>query len=196
MSRYLGRGQPAICDRCGCKGYAKDLIKDGRNPGLLVLKTCGCYDPAHEAERPFIPKNQEGKARFPISPENLPPVEIVLTGSISGGELAWFMDAWAEDAWDEEAWAIGVGAILEWNRPTTEGARIEEYEVWRSVDEGPFELIDTNEFVYSDFMEVENDPEGHTDVDAADPGLYRYYIEAVTGNGRRHRSNTLELVSS
>lgn len=174
MGRYLGRGQPAICYRCGVKGFAKDLIKDGRNPSLMVLSTCGCYDPIHEAERPFVPKNLEGKAKYPISPDQLPPVEIVLTGSIS----------------------VGEGAILSWGRPTTEGPRIEEYEVWRSIDEGPFELIDTNTFVYSDFMQVLNEPEGHTDTDAADPGLYRYYVEAISGNGRRFRSNTLELVSS
>lgn len=196
MGRYLGRGQPAICDRCGVKGFAKDLIKDGRNPGLLVLKTCGCYDPYHEAERPFVPKNQEGKAKYPISPDQLPPVEIVLVGSISGGELAWLFGAWDEDAWDEDAWAAGVGAVLNWARPSTEGARFEAYEIWRSVDEGPFAVIETKEFEYSDFMQVLNEPEGYTDSDAADPGLYRYYVEAVSGNGRRFRSNTLELVSS
>ncbi len=67
MPLLLGRLQPAICQRCGKKLPASELVNDGRNPQLLV---CGdCWDPAHPQERPFVVNDTEGMARFPVSPE-------------------------------------------------------------------------------------------------------------------------------
>lgn len=179
--------------RCGVHGLARDLVKDGRNPQLLVLTTCGCYDAKHEAERPFVPKAAEGKARFPISPELFPPEEIELEGVVDIDVDAWDDDAWDEEAWDVDAWDLGGGIELEWTRPVMHNVRIENYEVFRSFAGAAFELIETIAIEYSDFMEVENEPEEHRDTGADDAGTYRYYVEAVTANGRRYRSNTVEL---
>lgn len=195
MAHSATLGQQAECQRCGLGGLAKDLTKDGRNPQLLVLKTCGCYDPPHPAEHPYVPKPNEGKARFPVSPELYPAVEIELDSGFTSDALvsAWAEGAWAEGAWAPDAWEMSGAVGLVWGRPVTHGARIERYEVWRSFNDGPFALITTTTIVYSDFAEIENDPEDYVDTDASDPGTYRYYVEAVTGNGRRHRSNTTEI---
>lgn len=193
----FSRGQWAECGRCGVRGYAKDLIRDGRNPQLLVLKTCGCYDPFHEAERPYVPRNQEGKARYPLSPERLPPETITLSGTgSSSGDLAWFVDAWLmgdDPAWAEDAWDFGAGATLDWTRPPMNGPRVETYEVFREINDGGFSLVGSTEVEYSDFMEVLNDPEHFVDDEATTIGTYRYYVEGVTANDRRYRSNTLEF---
>lgn len=75
MPRYLGRNQIAVCQRSGAKCRAADLVRDGRNPALLVLPEWA--DPPHPQEQPYVPNDVEGKARWPIAPENLtfvPPV--------------------------------------------------------------------------------------------------------------------------
>lgn len=75
MPLFLGKGQLAECMRSGVKCYASELVRDGRNPQLLVLPRYA--DPAHPQERPFKPDDAEGRARFPIAPdhgEDTPPV--------------------------------------------------------------------------------------------------------------------------
>jgi len=69
MGKSLGRNQIAECQRSGKKMLARELVRDGRNPMLLVAPEWA--DPAHPQERPFIPDGAESKARFPIAPENL-----------------------------------------------------------------------------------------------------------------------------
>lgn len=162
---------------------------DGRNDALRV---CGdCYDPPHLAERPFVPRGLEGKARFPVSPELMPPEVIDLVLTESSGVAAWADDSFEEDMFEEDFWALG-GLVLEWTRPAMASVRIEQYDIWRSFDGGAAELIATNEIVYSDFGAVENEPELYSDTGAEAPGRYVFYVEGVTANNRRYRSNTIE----
>lgn len=185
--------QWAECMRCGQRGYAKDIVHDGRNPQLLLLKTCGCWDPKHPAEQPFIPKSSEGKARFPIAPELLPPEIIELEGLSLGGVLAWDPDALDPDMFDDSFWSLGGGIVLAWTRPEMQTVRIEEYEIFRNALGTGFSLLDTNEIEYDDFMAIENEPESYVDASAVSVGTYQFYVEGVADNGRRYRSNTLEL---
>lgn len=68
MPIFLGKGeQLAICQRSGQKCLASELVRDGRNPQLLVLPEWA--DEAHPQERPYVPNDQEGKARFVIAPD-------------------------------------------------------------------------------------------------------------------------------
>jgi len=70
--RLLGRGQIAICGRSGEKIFASELVRDGRLTSLLVSPEWA--DPAQPQERPYVPMDLEGTAKFPISPENPKPV--------------------------------------------------------------------------------------------------------------------------
>ena len=78
MALYLGRGQIAECMRSGKKCLASELVRDGRNPGLLVLPEWA--DPSDPQEKPYIPDDIEGMADYPMAPDNLPPTDLVLTG--------------------------------------------------------------------------------------------------------------------
>jgi hypothetical protein len=154
-----------------------------------------CWDPPHESERPFTPSDTEGMPRYPVAPENLPASTTVIAGVVSL-DVTWEDDplAWeiAPAAWLVGAW-LGAGATLLWTRPDTVGPRFERYEVFRSVSGAAFALLGTNEIAYSLFGGITNTPEEYIDAALTSNTTNRYYIEAVTGNGRRVRSNTIEL---
>jgi hypothetical protein len=193
--KYLGAHQLAECMRCGQKGLARDLMPDGRNPHLLVFSDC--YDPPHPAERPFIPRQNEGKAKYPIAPEVLPVPTSLLEGSLDDAPPAWEDDplAWQTfpAAWLEGEWSPGGAIRLTWTRFTTVGARFERYEIFRSIDDSPFVLLATNVIEYDFTMKVLNEPE-YLDLDLNIEATHRYYVDAVSANGKRARSNTLEIV--
>lgn len=193
MPKYLGAHQIAECQRGGHKVLARELVHDGRNPQLLVCHEC--YDPPHPQERPFLPKSEEGKAKFAIAPENLPAVTSVLEGELDDSPPAWEDSpmAWEDDplAWLVGSWAEGGGMALTWDRMTTVGARVEEYEIFRSVDDAAFALLATSEIEYSFIGEVENEPEAYTDTALTANTTVRYYVEGVTSSGQRHRTNTI-----
>lgn len=76
MGKYFERpGQLATCMRSGIKCLASELVRDGRNPGLLVLPDWA--DDFHPQEKPYEPHDKEGVPRFPLAPEqhfDVPPV--------------------------------------------------------------------------------------------------------------------------
>lgn len=112
MAKYLGARQIAECPRCGNKVAASALRRDGRIPSLFV---CGdCYDPAHEGEKPFVPRNNEGRPRWPVAPERLPPP---VASTLTFGSNA-----------------------LTWAQFTSNADMIVRYEVWESVDLAPQEV--------------------------------------------------------
>lgn len=80
MAKYLGKGQLAECQRSGTKCHASELVRDGRNPHLLVLPEWA--DPPHPQERPFVPSPTDGMPRFPVGPENIPVTAPVLTVTV------------------------------------------------------------------------------------------------------------------
>lgn len=116
MPRYLGKGQVGICQRCGFKFKASELVNDGRDPQLRVCT--GCADPAHPQERPFVPDDVEGVPRFKPSPENLPAdTPAVLTADIDGlnVELSWEgaeSDRWIADSYNVYRSVDGADPVL------------------------------------------------------------------------------------
>ena len=80
MPLYLGKGQIAECQRSGQKCLASELVRDGRNPQLLVLPDWA--DAAHPQERPFLPSPSDGMPQFPLAPQNIPLTPPVLTVTV------------------------------------------------------------------------------------------------------------------
>jgi photosystem II stability/assembly factor-like uncharacterized protein len=127
MPRYLGKGQLAECMRSGTKCFASQLVRDGRNPQLLVLPEWA--DPPHPQEQPFIPSPTDGMPRYPVAPENvdiIPPVLIVrLQGPpVLSGTL------------------LGADVSLSWTPyGPPEGEIVTAYYVYRIDDDGPATFI-------------------------------------------------------
>lgn len=195
MPKYLGARQIAECPRCGTKVLARSLSFDGRNPRLLV---CGeCYDPPHPSERPYAPRNNEGRAKYPVAPENLPSAAGTLAGLLDAAPLAWEDDpvAWKDNplAWLVGAWSGGASVGLTWARMRAVGSRVERYEIFRSVGGADFALLATNQIVYSFIGEITNTPETYTDIAISASTTVQYYVEGVTGGGQRHRTSTITI---
>jgi hypothetical protein len=109
MPLYLGGNQVAECMRSGQKCLASELVRDGRNPQLLVLPQWA--DPAHPQEHPFIPDDVEGVADYPQAPDNLPTTGILLSGYYTNTIMA-----------------------LSWTQARLWGPRAKTYNLRRSVD--------------------------------------------------------------
>lgn len=155
--------------RSGQKCYADQLVRDGRNPSLLVLPEWA--DDAHPQERPFASSSSDGRARHPIAPQQEGDVRPVL-------EVA------------------GNPPVLTWTEARTAGVRIESYRVQRAVGAGEFATLATPAVTYGGAPRyVVTSPVTHTDSTAL-PGTYRYRVQAVTGNGRILASNEVTVVLS
>ncbi len=152
------RGQQGECMRCGEVGLAANLIRDGRNPRLLVFPDC--YDPPHPAEKPYVPKTTEGKARFPVATELLPsPTGLALATNVAGSEVR-----------------------LDWTLLQHEGPVPSRYELYRSLDGGAYSLV----MVFGANYEIERQASAITPRQFRDTGLaagtYRYRLDAVIGD--------------
>lgn len=123
MPKYLGKGQIAECQRSGAKCYASELVRDGRNPQLLVLPEWA--DEAHPQERPFLPSPSDGMPRFPIAPDNVSVIAPVLAVHV-----------------------VGTVATLIWSPALTIGPLFEHYRLYRSDDDGAFTLVNSQEVVF------------------------------------------------
>lgn len=173
MPQYLGRNQIAECMRSGAKCYAKDLVRDGRNPSLLVLPEWA--DPMHPQERPYIPDDIEGAAEWPMAPDNLPPTNLMLSGSYYAG---------------------GHQMGLVWNQATLWGPRAKTYTLRRSTDGGAYSDIsvnlvdytnitghDTSVGVVKDYGHVYFVATTYTDSTPLDNHIYTYQVAAVDDVG-------------
>lgn len=110
MPLYNGPDQQAECQRSGAKCRASELVRDGRNPGLLVLPEWA--DPYDPLEHPYLPDAEEGVAQFPLSPENLPNPLLTLAGIYNGaGTIA-----------------------LSWTVAQLIGPRAENYVLYKTID--------------------------------------------------------------
>jgi hypothetical protein len=171
MPKSLGRDQIAECPRCSAKVLASSLQKDGRLVELLVCPTC--WDPPQPQESPFIPLDIEGKARFPIAPEQLPANENpVLT---LGGEDAPIPLTWTTgDTWKY----IIVGHML-----------------YRATGEdGTFSLIFDGDYTPGSAPDYAPSYVLAHDDDTVDAGtIYRYRVDAVTDQGRHLPSNVVQV---
>lgn len=87
MPKYLPGGQLAECMRSGIKCLASQLVRDGRNPQLLVLPEWA--DPSHPQESPYVPNDDEGKAHYPIAPDHGYDVAPVLLATLGAETTPW-----------------------------------------------------------------------------------------------------------
>jgi hypothetical protein len=159
-SRYLGRGQIAVCMRSGIKCHASELVRDGRIPSLLVLPEWA--DPPQPQERPYVPNDMEGTPRFDVSPDITPTIPPVLEGG-SGTPTAPVLSVDAQET--------PIGAILTWTASVpVDGDSIEGYDLYRSEDGGAFSLL----------AATDADVLTYTDEDVNEGSEYEYY---VIGNG-------------
>lgn len=119
MPRYFGRGQLAECMRSGKKCFAHELVRDGRNPQLLVLPEWA--DPKDPLERPFRPERLEGLPRFDVSPDRVPAL-VPTTLAATLGESA---------------------VTLTWAQFSSGSEVMSRYEIYRSIDGAAYALLDT-----------------------------------------------------
>lgn len=171
--RYLGRGQIAICQRSGEKIYASELVRDGRLTSLLVSPEWA--DPAQPQERPYVPEDLEGTAKFPISPENPKPV---VAPVLSAEALPSETDPVVTLTWTP-AYRIA-------------GPRIEEYDILRDSGDG-FELIDTVVVEYNFIGAILGPGLEYLDEDVVTLQTYAYKVIALTSDNRGLTSNIVEV---
>jgi hypothetical protein len=170
MAKYLGRNQIAVCMRSGAKCRAADLVRDGRNPALLVLPEWA--DPPHPQEQPYIPKDVEGKARWPLSPENDPVTPPILDADLLSP----------------------TSLFLHWTALETVKAPPVGYDLYRATDGGDFVLIFSGDVVYTEFGELVSEDLTYTDGTVTALHDYRYRVLAVDAVGNSVGSNTVELL--
>ena len=164
-SRYLGRGQLAVCMRSGIKCHASELVRDGRIPSLLVLPEWA--DPPQPQEQPYVPNDLEGAPRFPVSPDVTPLTPPVLTAT-------------AED---------DVSVLLMWTPAEwIAGPRTDSYRLMRSEDGAGFLLIETIEVEYDAFGGITGPALAFSDTDVIPGESYRYKVVGVA-SGRTATSN-------
>lgn len=169
--RFLGKGQIAICMRSGIKCKASELVRDGRNPALLVLPEWA--DPAHPQERPYVPEDEEGTPSFQPSPENPPVTPPVLTAVPEFGPQVHL------------TWTAAVRAA---------GPRIEEYDVYRDAGTG-FVLLTTVAVVYDMFGGVITPGLSYVDHAVVAEALYSYKVVGLTSSGQGLTSNTVTVAA-
>lgn len=168
--RLLGPRQLAECMRSGTKCYADQLIRDGRNPALLVLPEW--WDPPQDQEKPFVPNSSEGRAKFPVAPENAPRNASVLRLVANNPPR------------------------LAWTSTQTSGPRVESYQVMRATGSGAFGVLQTYVIQRAGaprYTQIET--LAHSDNTAVDGTAYHYRIDAITGVGTI-RSNVLDVTAT
>lgn len=151
--------------RSGAKCRAADLVRDGRNPALLVLPEWA--DPPHPQEQPYVPKDVEGKARWPLSPDNLtfiPPV-LDAVGAIGRVNLSWTIAQYGPDS------------------PAA------TYDIYRSVDAGvTYTLLHTVTVAYTSFGALVT-PSVYADLAVVSAQTYFYKLVATSQQGFVTESN-------
>lgn len=165
MPKYLPGGQLAECMRSGIKCLASQLVRDGRNPQLLVLPEWA--DPSHPQESPYVPNDDEGKAHYPIAPDddfNVPPVLsldlVLLTGTLT------------------------------WTQADTIGPRVESYKVYRATGL-TYVLLTTLSVDFGNGIDdLPVHPLTYTDATLAYDTQYTYRVDAFTGAALHLASNT------
>ena len=167
--QYTKARQMAECQRSGIRCFADQLVRDGRNPALLVLPEW--RDGEQPQERPFNPSGTEGKARFPIAPENIPKTASVLSLQSNNPVL------------------------LAWTSTQTSGARVDSYQVLRATGSGAFGVLQTYAVSYGGAPRyVTTEVLEHEDTTAVAAVTYRYRVDAVTELGTT-QSNVLTVVA-
>lgn len=175
-SRYLGRGQIAVCMRSGIKCHASELVRDGRIPSLLVLPEWA--DPPQPQERPYVPNDMEGTPRFDVSPDVTPVIPPVLTAEVPP-------DSPSTPVLSIEQSLSELAAVLTWTASEPgDGDSIEAYTVWRSENGGDFEL----------YIVIDPPALTYTDTGITEDGTYEYYVVATAvAGGDSDDSNTVGL---
>lgn len=167
--RLLGKGQIAVCQRSGIKCHASELVRDGRLTSLLVLPEWA--DEAHPQERPYVPVDEEGTPRFPVSPDQTPTIEPVLTA---------------------EATEFGTIELTWTAAERVAGPRIEEYDIYRDSGDG-LTLIDTVFVEYDAYGGIVGPGLEYEDTDVVEGATYSYQVIALTSNNLGLASNTVTV---
>lgn len=173
-SRYLGRGQIAVCMRSGIKCKASELVRDGRIPSLLVLPEWA--DPPQPQERPYVPDDMEGSPRFPVSPDTVSAASLVPPVLSAEGEL----DGSITLSWTAAEWLAGP--------------RTDTYRLLRSEDGADFVLIETVTVEYDIFGGITGPALTFNDTDVVPGESYRYKVTAIA-DGASQVSNTATIVA-
>lgn len=177
-SRYLGRGQIAVCMRSGIKCHASELVHDGRIPSLLVLPAWA--DPPQPQERPYVPNDLEGTPRFEVSPDITPTIPPVLSAEPDPTPVAP-----TAPVLSVEPHSYLIAALLSWTASTpADGDSIDSYSLWRSENGDSFVLYEEFDGVTLGFLD-----------EAMSPGVpYEYYVVANSlVGGASNQSNTVEI---
>lgn len=169
MPLYNGPEQQAECMRSGKKCKASELVRDGRNPSLMVLPEWA--DDYHPQEHPFEPDDIEGSAHYQIAPENMPPTLLTLHGVYNGaGSLA-----------------------MDWTLAQLLGPRAERYILYKSTDGaapvafGTYPIDYTNTTAHVPYIGVQKDygkvyyvQQADTDPNAGVTNPFDSHFAAVT----------------
>lgn len=169
MPLYLGKGQIGICQRCGMKRKRIQLVEDGYLHKVLVCYDT-CYDEDHPQRYP-PPIRIEGQPPLRPAPENLPFAPPVLSAEYNGLD------------------AIDVS----WTEAVADASFVDSYFLYRSVDDGAFELLATLPVVLDEFDGVLSVTLAYTDEDVELEHEYAYYVVATAPANRSARSNTVTL---
>lgn len=167
MAKYIGGGQQlGECMRSGVKCLASELVRDGRNPNLLVLPRYA--DSASPQEQPYQPDNAEGRARFKIAPDHSDDTPPLLTASLPD-------------------------VTLNWTQASTIGPRVESYKAYRATGSvGAFVLLTTLPVVFGSAPRyVETHTLTYRDSSTIHSTQYRYRVDAVTEDSRVISSNVV-----
>ena len=163
----------AECQRSGIKCFAHQLVRDGRNPQLMVLPEWA--DPPHPQEQPFWQSPTDGKPKYPLAPENLPPVVPPILAVTSPAATA----------------------ALTWSEATTQRVAFETYEVYRAPAVGDFALLETLEVDFGEAVfYAPVVPVAHNDATVVSATSYRYRVDAVDTYGRRSASNVVTFTAT
>lgn len=167
-NRYAaGRYAIAECQRCGLRALLSSLVFDGAIPWIRVHPEC--FEDKHPQERAIDVSDPVSLFR-PAPEQKQIEVAPVLSGSI----------------------VSAVDASLAWTVATVSWSIITEYRLYRTLDDGTEELIDTLPVVRDDFGAITSEPLSVTD-ETLPAGTYTYYVEGIEARGIAARSNPLVL---
>lgn len=175
MATRYARGDRAwgICQRCGQRGRLNAMPFDEQYPNLRVHLEC--WDPRHPQER--LRPVHDPIALWRPSPEEYPYTSPFL-------EL-------------EQA-SPGAPASLTWTAATSPVMQFNGYRLYRSLNEGEYELLATFPIVRDDFGGILTETLSYEDETAFEDGdALAYYVVAWLGDPSiEHSPGYVEAVSN
>lgn len=170
MARKYARGAEAWgeCGRCAARFLLRELVFDGQYPNMRVCTSC--FEPKHPQEN--LKRIDDPVALWRPAPENLsPPSAPVLSGTLQD-----------------------ISTIeLTWSESISDVSQVDTYRIYRSVDGGPFDLLDTYDVVRDMFGGRTSELLYEDATIDFTLHVYAYYIVARAVQGGEARSNVADL---